>query len=153
LLVALLYFSPQIETSIDVSFLPKVYSTINGFTALLLIVAWRAILNGNVVLHKRLMTTNMLLSVAFLLCYVLYHATHPPTPFGGAGLVKGIYYFLLISHVLLAIVIVPLVLISYTRALSEKFDKHRKIARITLPIWLYVAITGVIVYFMISPYY
>jgi putative membrane protein len=99
------------------------------------------------------MTTAIVLSVLFLLSYVTYHAASESTKFGGEGAIKSIYYFILLSHILLAIVIVPLVLISYVRALSEKFDKHRKIARYTLPLWLYVTITGVIVYLMISPYY
>ncbi len=153
LVVALLYFGPKIETTVDLSILPKIYSSLNALTAVLLVLGWRAIIKGQVVLHKRIMTTNILLSIGFLLCYILYHATHPPTPFGGEGIVKTVYYILLLSHILLSTAIVPLVLISYTRALSEQFDKHRKIARITLPIWLYVAISGVIVYFMISPYY
>jgi putative membrane protein len=87
------------------------------------------------------------------LSYVTFHAATEPTKFGGEGTIKSLYFFLLISHILLAVAIVPLVLISYVRALSEKFDQHRKIAKITLPIWLYVTSTGVIVYLMIAPYY
>jgi putative membrane protein len=85
--------------------------------------------------------------------YVAYHLTSDPTPFGGEGWVKNVYYFILISHILLSITIIPLVLISYVRAFTQQFTLHRKIARITFPIWLYVTITGVIVYLMISPYY
>jgi putative membrane protein len=99
------------------------------------------------------MTFAIVLSVLFLLSYVTFHAATEPTKFGGEGFIKSLYFFLLISHILLAIAIVPLVLISYVRALSEKFDQHRKIAKITLPIWLYVTSTGVIVYLMIAPYY
>tara|TARA_B110000881_G_C18568593_1_gene514254 strand:+ start:241 stop:507 length:267 start_codon:yes stop_codon:yes gene_type:complete len=85
--------------------------------------------------------------------YIAYHMTSDPTPFGGEGYVKLIYYIILISHILLSIVLIPLVLISYVRAIQKEFDPHRKIAKITFPIWLYVAITGVVVYLMISPYY
>jgi len=89
----------------------------------------------------------------FLLSYVTYHSLTESTEFGGEGATKTIYLIILLTHILLAIAIVPLVLISFSRALSEKFDKHKKIARITLPLWLYVTVTGVVVYLMISPYY
>ena len=104
-------------------------------------------------LHKLLMTTAIVLSVVFLVSYILFHAATEPTKFGGEGAIRGFYYFVLISHIVLSAAVVPLVLISYVRALSEHFDKHRKLARITLPIWLYVAFTGVLVYLMIAPYY
>jgi putative membrane protein len=99
------------------------------------------------------MTTAIVLSVVFLVSYVLFHAATEPTKFEGTGAVKGIYYFILITHILLSAAIVPLVLISYVRALTEQFDRHRKIAKITFPLWLYVTSTGVIVYLMIAPYY
>ena len=92
-------------------------------------------------------------SVAFLLMYVAYHLTTERTEFGGVGIIKTVYRFILASHIILSIAIIPLVLVTYVRALAERFDKHKKIAKITFPIWLYVAITGVIVYFMIAPYY
>jgi len=85
--------------------------------------------------------------------YVAYHMTSETTSFGGKGMIKLIYFFILISHILLSIAVIPLVLITYVRALASKFDKHKKIAKITFPIWLYVAVTGVVVYLMISPYY
>jgi putative membrane protein len=153
LAVAFLYFAPKLDLGFDITFLPKLNAIINGTTSMVLILAFVAIKNKNITLHKRLMTSAIILSVLFLLSYVTYHAASESTKFGGEGAIKSIYYFILISHILLAIVIVPLVLISYVRALSEKFDKHRKIARYTLPLWLYVTITGVIVYLMISPYY
>jgi putative membrane protein len=133
--------------------LPLFNAIINGTTFLLLLAALMAIKNRNIVLHKRLMTTAIALSLVFLVCYVLFHASTEPTKFGGEGRIRSVYFFLLLTHILLAIVIVPLVLITYVRAIAEKFDKHRKIARITLPIWLYVTLTGVIVYLMIAPYY
>ncbi|KFF19823.1 DUF420 domain-containing protein [Flavobacterium hydatis] len=135
------------------SFLPPIYATINGITALVLIIAVMAIKKGNRKLHERLMTTAIALSLAFLVMYIAYHMTSDSTKFGGEGVIRYVYFFILISHILLSIAIVPLVLITYVRAIANTFDKHRKIARITYPLWLYVAITGVIVYLMISPYY
>jgi len=135
------------------TFLPPIYATINGFTAVLLIFAFIAIKKKNIVLHENLMTTSVWTSVIFLVMYVAYHMTSDSTPFGGEGAIKFIYYFILITHIVLSIVIIPFVLITYVRGITNDRDRHRKIARITFPMWLYVAITGVIVYIMISPYY
>ncbi len=134
-------------------FLPPIYATINGITAIVLIAGVLAIKNGNRILHKRLMTMAIALSVAFLVMYVAYHMTTDSTKFGGKGTIKLVYFFILISHIIFSIAVIPLVLITYVRALAERFDRHKKIAKITFPIWLYVAVTGVIVYLMISPYY
>jgi putative membrane protein len=135
------------------SFLPPIYATINGLTAIVLIGGVIAIKKGKRALHERLMTSAIALSVVFLVMYVAYHMTSDSTKFGGEGAVKFIYFFILISHILLSIAVIPMVLITYVRALSERFDRHKKMARITFPIWLYVAVTGVVVYLMISPYY
>ena len=135
------------------SFLPPIYATINGVTAVLLITAVIAIKNGKRKLHENLMKTAIACSVAFLGMYVAYHMTADSTKFGGEGLIKYLYFFILFTHIILSIAIIPMVLITYVRALANRFDKHKKLARITFPIWLYVAITGVIVYLMISPYY
>jgi putative membrane protein len=135
------------------SFLPPIYATINGVTAVVLVAAVLSIKNGRIGLHRKLMTIAISLSVIFLVMYVAYHMTSDSTKFGGEGIIRPIYYFILISHILLSVAVIPLVLISYVRALAERFDAHKKIAKITFPIWLYVAITGVIVYLMISPYY
>ncbi|WP_320815440.1 DUF420 domain-containing protein [Flavobacterium sp.] len=135
------------------SFLPPIYATINGFTAILLIAAVIAIKKGNRTLHERLMKFAIACSVVFLVMYVAYHMTADSTKFGGEGTIKYVYFFILITHIVLSIVIIPLVLITYVKALAKRFDKHKKIAKITFPIWLYVAITGVVVYLMISPYY
>ena len=154
--VAILFGVKLKDYGIDVeplTFLPPVYATINGLTAIVLILAVRAIKNGNRILHERLMKTAIGLSVLFLLMYVAYHMTSDSTSFGGEGLIRYVYFFILITHIVLSIAIIPLVLITYVRALAERFDKHKKLARITFPIWLYVAITGVVVYLMISPYY
>ena len=135
------------------SFLPPIYATTNGLTALVLILAVIAIKKQKRKRHERLMKTAIALSVAFLVMYVAYHMTSDSTKFGGEGMVKYIYYFLLITHIFLSIIIIPFVLITYVRAISNNFDCHKKIARITFPMWLYVAVTGVIVYMMIAPYY
>ena len=135
------------------TFLPPIYASINGLTAIVLIVAVLAIKKGNRILHERLMKFAITLSVLFLVMYVAYHMTSDSTPFGGEGVIRYVYFFILLTHILLSIIIIPMVLITYVRALTERFDKHKKLAKITFPIWLYVAITGVVVYLMISPYY
>ena len=134
-------------------FLPPIYATINGLTAIILITAVVAIKKGNRKLHENLMKTAIACSVAFLVMYVAYHMTSDSTKFGGEGAIKYIYYFILITHILLSIVIIPFVLITYVRAITNNIERHKRIAKITFPMWLYVAITGVIVYIMISPYY
>ena len=152
--VALLFGVNLRKMGFDVeplSFLPPIYASINGFTAILLIIAVIAIKNGNRVLHERLMKLAILCSALFLVMYVAYHITSDSTKYGGD--LGFIYYPILISHIVLSIVIIPLVLITFVRALSQRFDKHKKIAKITFPIWLYVAVTGVVIYLMISPYY
>ncbi|WP_026704536.1 DUF420 domain-containing protein [Flavobacterium soli] len=156
LVVALLFGVKLKDFGYDVeplSFLPPIYATINGITAVLLITAVWAIKNGKRQLHENLMKTAIACSVAFLGMYVAYHMTADSTKFGGEGTIKYIYYFILFTHIILSVIIIPFVLITYVRALAERFDKHKKLARITYPMWLYVAVTGVIVYLMISPYY
>lgn len=135
------------------TFLPPIYATINGLTAVILLIAFWAIKNKKIVLHENLMTTAIGCSVVFLVMYVAYHMTSDSTKFGGEGTIKYVYYFILISHILLSIIIIPFVLITYVRAITNNFERHKKIARITFPMWLYVAVSGVIVYLMISPYY
>ena len=152
-IVVAILFTIRIPDVAPLSFLPPIYATINVITALLLIVAYFAIKRKNIVLHEQLMKTAIGLSLIFLVMYVAYHMTSDPTPYGGEGFVKYVYYFILISHILLSIGIIPMVLITYVRALSNLFFEHKKIARYTFPIWLYIAVTGVIVYLMIAPYY
>jgi len=146
-------FRDRYITDVDFSFLPPVYATINGITAIVLISALFAIKKGNQLLHERLMKLALVLSATFLVMYVLYHISSEATVYGGEGWIKSLYLFILASHIILSMVIVPLVLYTYVRALTGRFELHRKLARITFPIWLYVAITGVIVYLMIAPYY
>ena len=134
-------------------FLPPIYATINGITAIILVMAVYNIKKGKRNIHEYLIKICIALSLCFLVMYIAYHITSDPTSFGGEGAIKYIYYFILISHILLSITVIPFVLFSYIRAITGDFKRHRKIAKITFPIWLYVAVTGVIVYIMISPYY
>lgn len=170
LVVAILFsiklkdFGIQVE---PLSFLPPIYAGINALTAILLLVGVDAIVHGKKERHQKIMTTAIACSVLFLVMYVAYHLTADSTKYGDldhdgildatekakVGMWRFFYYFILISHILLSIVIIPMVLFTYVRALAERFDKHKKLAKITFPIWLYVAVTGVIVYLMISPYY
>ena len=146
-------FRIRLENVQSLSFLPPIYAAVNGYTAIILLVALWAIKNRKINLHEQMMKTAIGLSLAFLIMYVAYHLTSDPTPFGGEGPIKTVYYIILISHIVLSVAIIPLVLISFVRGISQQFTQHRKIARITFPIWLYVTVTGVIVYYMISPYY
>lgn len=156
IVVALLFGVKLKDYGIQVEpmyFLPPIYATINGATAILLVAAVIAIKNGKRKLHENLTQTAIAFSVIFLVMYVVYHMTSDSTPFGGEGWIRPVYFFLLISHILLSIIIIPLVLYTYVRAISGSFERHKKLAKITFPLWLYVAVTGVIIYLMISPYY
>ncbi len=170
IVVAILFSVKLKDFGINVeplSFLPPIYASINGITAILLILAVRAIKNGNRSLHEKLMTSAIACSVIFLVMYVAYHMTSESTKFGdinhnglvdanelaAVGFTRLIYFFILLTHIALSVIIIPLVLFTYVRALSKQFDRHKKLARITFPLWLYVAVTGVVVYLMISPYY
>ena len=150
--VVAILFGVRVDYDLPV-FLPPIYATINGITALLLVLALIAIKSKKIQLHQRLMQSCIVLSLVFLVMYIAYHMTTDPTPFGGKGYVEILYFFILISHIILSIALIPLVLISYVRAFQKEFPEHKKISKITFPIWLYVTVTGVIVYLMISPYY
>ena len=150
--VVAILFGVRVDYELPI-FLPPIYSSLNALTAVLLVLALLAIKSNKIKLHQRLMQTCIALSLVFLVMYIAYHMTTDPTTFGGEGYVKSLYFFILISHIILSIALIPLVLISYVRAFQEEFPAHRKISKITFPIWLYVAVTGVVVYLMISPYY
>ena len=135
------------------TFLPPIYAVINGLTAIFLVVAVYYIKNGKRKIHESLIKVCIALSLMFLVMYIAYHMTTDPTSFGGKGIIAYMYYFILITHILLSVIVIPLVLTSYTRAVQSNFKLHKKIAKVTFPIWLYVAVTGVLVYLMISPYY
>lgn len=152
-MIIFLYLGPKmiVVAGLSPSTLPKLNACLNGAAALVLIAAWRAILRKNINLHKRLMLTAVAISAVFLASYVVQHGSFPSVKYGGT--MGWLYFPVLISHILLAAAIVPMVLITLVRALSNRFDKHRRIARWTLPLWLYVSITGVVVYLMCAPYY
>ena len=151
--VVAILFMIRIPNVAPLDFLPPIYASINGLTAIILILAFSAIRKKNIILHEKLMKIAISLSVIFLVMYVAYHMTSDPTPYGGSGVLRPLYFFILISHIILSIGIIPLVLITYVRAISKLFLDHKKIARFTFPIWMYIAVTGVIIYLMISPYY
>ncbi|WMI66972.1 DUF420 domain-containing protein [Aestuariibaculum sp. YM273] len=150
--VVAVLFGVKIDATLPV-FLPPIYATINAITALVLVLAFIAVQNGKIKLHEQLMKFAIILSLLFLVMYVAYHMTSDSTKFGGEGVLKYMYYFVLITHILMSIIVIPFVLITYVRGITNNIEKHKKIAKITFPLWLYVAITGVVVYIMISPYY
>jgi len=145
-------FGVKLDIELPV-FLPPIYATINAITAVVLVLAVWAVSTKKIVLHEQLIKVAVLLSVCFLVLYIAYHMTSDSTTFGGEGIVKYIYYFVLISHVLLSIVVIPFVLITFVRGITRDIEKHKKTAKYTFPLWLYVAVTGVVVYLMIAPYY
>lgn len=152
---------------VDFSFLPPIYASINGITAVLLLLALFFIKNGKVQLHQKTIQVSLAFSVLFLLCYVAYHMTSDSTLYGDLdanGKLDEIelhyvessrlaYIILLLSHITLSVAVIPVVLFTYLHAWEGNYQKHKKWAKFAFPIWLYVAVTGVIVYLMISPYY
>ena len=154
LVVALLL---GIRTKIDLGnwthFLPHAIGAINGLTSILLITGWIAIKSKKIALHRFALTSAFCLGGCFLVCYVTYHLSNPSTSFGGQGWIRPVYYFVLISHIVLSLVVLPLVLRAFLFALLGRFSDHRRIAKYAMPVWLYVSITGVLAYLMISPYY
>lgn len=154
--VAILFGVNLRELGYDIqplSILPPIYASVNAVTALVLVLAFIAIQNKKIALHKRLMQFAISLSLAFLVMYVAYHMTSDSTKYGGEGFIKYFYYIILITHILMSIIVIPFVLITYVRAITNNIERHKKIAKITFPLWFYVAISGVVVYIMISPYY
>ncbi len=145
-------FGVKLDVELPV-FLPPVYASINAITGIVLITAFWAIKNKRIELHQKLMKFAIVLSALFLILYVLYHMTSNSTSYGGDGTVKYVYFFILISHILLSIIVIPFVLITFVRGLTNDIERHKKIARLTFPLWLYVTISGVVVYLMISPFY
>jgi putative membrane protein len=154
-LVSILLFIPQTGKlgDLDVSFLPHLNAVLNSATALSLVAGYIFIKQGNRRYHTTAMITAFALSFLFLVSYVIYHYQAPPTRFGGEGLIRGIYFLILLTHIVLAAIVVPFVLLSIYFAASKQLFRHKKIVKWTFPIWLYVAVTGVVVYLMISPYY
>ena len=136
-----------------ISYLPHINACLNGTSALLLFSGYSFIRSGNVVAHRTCQVSALVVSILFLASYLTYHYHHGTTRFQGTGLARPIYFTVLTSHTILAMVIVPLVVLTFYRAFRQDFTRHRRIARITLPLWLYVSITGVIVYLMLYQIY
>lgn len=155
ILVAFLLYVPRAITieGLNVMVLPKLNAYINSTCSILLALGYYFIRNKRIAAHRMMMMSAFGLSILFLLSYVTYHSQAPSTTFGGEGIIRIVYFTILITHIVLAAIIVPLALFTLLRAWRSEFPLHKKIARWTLPIWLYVTITGVIVYLMISPYY
>lgn len=143
----------QVHLGFDVHILSLINAICNSITAILLVAALWAVKCKKYVLHKQLMFAALILSVCFLLTYIAYHLFTDETKFGGEGTIRYVYYFILISHIILAAVILPFILFTAYRGLTAEFATHKKLAKYTWPLWLYVAITGPVVYWMISPYY
>nr|WP_306980914.1 DUF420 domain-containing protein [Alkalicoccobacillus murimartini] len=154
-LVAVLSGMPGYENfdAFDVRILPLLNAIFNSFTFLFLLAALIAILKRKVTLHRRFIYAAFTTTTLFLVTYVAHHFLSSSTPYGGEGFLRPVYYFILITHIVLAAVIVPLALTTVTRAWNMENERHKKIARWTMPLWLYVSFTGVLVYLMISPYY
>ncbi len=152
-LVVLLRGDQKPDLGIDFSFLPPVYSTINALCAVTLALALYFIKQKNVEAHRKAIYVAFGLSILFLLSYVVYHFTTPETKYCGVGTIRYVYFFLLISHIVLAGVILPFILFTFIRAYTGQIEKHRKMAKWVFPLWFYVAITGPIIYLMLRPCY
>jgi putative membrane protein len=136
-----------------VFFLPRLNAIINGTCTILLILSLYFIKRKDIQTHKKLNIATFILSSLFLVSYIIFHATGIKTTYGGEGTIRTVYYFILITHIILAAIVLPLVLFSFQKGLQMQVEKHRRLVRWSYPIWLYVTITGVLVYIMISPYY
>lgn len=143
----------KIPTTADFSFLPPFHASLNGLAFVVLLLGLRAIRAGNVDLHRRWMTSAMIISVVFLVSYVVYHITTEETRYGGEGIMRTVYFILLISHIVLAGVILPFILFTFIRGYTGLIERHRRLARWVYPVWLYVTLTGPICYLMLRPYY
>lgn len=155
LVVAVLFLVPHpvYHGGFDLKIFPFFDAMLNSATAILLLASLFFIKRGQWKAHRACNLTAVTLSVLFLTSYVIYHSMAPETRYGGHGWIRPLYFFILISHISLSAIIIPFVLVTLTRALKGDFIRHRKIARITWPLWFYVAVTGVMVYVMLSPYY
>ncbi len=143
----------KLDLGIDFTFLPPVHSTLNGITAILLVIAFIFIKQKKINAHRNMMFSAMITSALFLVSYVLYHITTPETSFCQEGTIRYLYFFLLITHVVLAGVIFPFILFTLIRGYTNQIQKHKKMARWVFPLWLYVAVTGPILYVMLMPCY
>lgn len=151
--VALGKLNLDIKVDFDVHVFARINAIINSTVSVLLVAALIAVKRKSYEWHKRLMMTAMVLSIFFLVSYIAHHLLAGDTKFGGEGTIRYIYFFILITHIFLAAIILPFILFTAYRAMIAEYPQHKKLARITWPIWFYVAVTGVVVYFLISPYY
>jgi len=142
-----------VDPSFDVHLFARINAGINSLVSLLLVAGLVAVKSGRYQLHKRLMISAIFLSVLFLLSYIAHHLLAGDTRYGGEGMIRYLYFFILVSHIFLAAVILPFILFTSYRALVAEWPAHRKMAKVTWPVWFYVSVTGVLVYWMISPYY
>jgi len=138
---------------VSITDLPAVNATLNGISAILLVIGYALIRQRRIAQHRRVMISAFATSTLFLICYVIYHANVGSKPFTGQGTVRSVYFFILITHIVLAALVPPMALVTLIRGLRARYDKHAKLARWTLPIWLYVSVTGVIVYVMLYQMY
>ena len=152
-LVGILFYTPALRLSLNVDVLPGFNAILNSSVSVLLLSGFYFIRNKKIAAHRACMMLAFILSAVFLISYVVYHSASEHTEFGGTGIIRSIYFLILITHIVLATIILPLVLYTISRAISGRIEQHRKLARWTFPLWLYVSITGVVVYLMISPYY
>ncbi len=146
-------FRIDLPDGVELDFLPAVHAVLNSLVAVFLIIALLAVKRRDFVNHQRFMTAAVTLSVVFLLCYVVYHFTHEETRFGGVGRVRALYFFLLVTHIAAAASSFPLILLTYLAGWADQRTRHRRLSKITFPMWLYVAITGPVCYLMLRPYY
>lgn len=157
LAVALLMLFPDTFKLVDnlaiAKYLPAFHAILNGTTAVLLLVGVFFITQKNINLHRASMVSAFILSAVFLVSYVISKISNDPTPYGGEGWIRPVYFFILISHIVLSVPVLPLAMLAIYRGFTTEYEKHKKIVKYTFPIWLYVAITGVLVYFFMAPYY
>lgn len=143
----------DIDPGFDIHLFAKINAVINSIVSVLLVSAFIAVRRKRYALHRNLMYGAILMSVLFLMSYIAHHLLAGDTRFGGVGAIRYVYFFILITHIFLAAVILPFILFTAYRAMTADYGRHKKMARYTFPLWLYVSITGVLIYLMISPYY
>jgi putative membrane protein len=153
LVLVILMRQIKIDVGVELTFLPAFHAVLNTFVSIFLLIALWAIKNRKIDLHKKFILTAMSFSILFLLSYVIYHITSESTTYCMTGGIRYLYFFLLITHVVLAAIILPFILFTFNRAWTDNFETHKRMARVVFPIWFYVAITGPVVYLMIRPCY
>jgi len=152
-LIWLIYFKGGSDYSSElITSLPALNALLNSMSAVLLLFGYKAILDRNFTRHMKFNLTAFVTSTFFLISYVIYHNFHGSTPFTGDGIIRPIYFFILITHIILSALVMPMILTSFYLAFSGKLKLHRKVSKVTLPVWLYVSVTGVMVFFVLRAY-